>query len=238
MSIIRDKLKSLAKEESFFLKVVLTIYNHLPFNNSYRLRGVQKEIGCAQIKKCKVVFKGSNNSVTVLGGSRLHHCRIHVYGSNNRIVVDKFVWANGLDIYIEDDGNEVCIGEHSSFEGNVHLACIEGSKITIGQDCMFSADISVRTGDSHSLVDELGNRINPSKDVLIGNHVWVGNRVLITKGVCIPDGSVVGTGSVVTRKFSDVNVVIAGNPATIIKHNVTWIRERISCMKGICNENT
>lgn len=87
---------------------------------------------------------------------------------------------------------------------------------------MFSANISIRVGDSHSITDLEGKRVNPSRDVKIGNHVWIGNTVLITKGVEIKEDSIVGTGSVVTRKFVETNVVIAGNPAQIVKRDVSW----------------
>ncbi len=78
---------------------------------------------------------------------------------------------------------------------------------------MLSANITLRTGDSHSVTDLEGNRINPSRNIKIGNRVWVGNSVIMTKGTVVSDNSVVGTGSVVTRRFEDGNIVIAGNPA-------------------------
>ncbi len=92
---------------------------------------------------------------------------------------------------------------------------------------MFSANISIRTGDSHSVVDMHDKRINPSKDVRIGNHVWVGNTVIMTKGVIVSDNSIVGTGSVVTKAFNEENIVIAGNPAHSVKRNISWKRARL-----------
>ncbi len=92
---------------------------------------------------------------------------------------------------------------------------------------MFSSDIVVRTGDSHTITDLSGQRINASKDVTIGNHTWVGNKVTMNKGAVLPDHSVVGACSVVTKAFDTNNVVIAGNPAKIIKENIDWLRERI-----------
>ena len=51
---------------------------------------------------------------------------------------------------------------------------------------------------------------------------------IILKGVTIPDNSIVATGSIVTREFKDKNVLIAGNPAKIIKEGVDWSRNRIN----------
>ena len=49
--------------------------------------------------------------------------------------------------------------------------------------------------------------------------------VTILKGSVIKDGSVVGTHSVVAKAFDEPNVVIVGNPARIVKHNIFWKKE-------------
>ncbi len=73
------------------------------------------------------------------------------------------------------------------FERKTRLACIEGTSIEIGEDCMFSANIVFRTGDSHSIINSDGQRINASKSICIGNHVWIGNTVIVNKGVKVSD---------------------------------------------------
>lgn len=92
---------------------------------------------------------------------------------------------------------------------------------------MFSKDIVFRTGDSHSIVDENGIRINLSKDISIGNHVWVGNMVIVTKGAFVGDNCILGTGSIVTKAFRESNVILAGSPARIVKERINWLRKRI-----------
>ena len=119
------------------------------------------------------------------------------------------------------------MGSETSVSGKTHLACIEGKNIVIGDDCMFSSDIILRTGDSHSVVDLQNNRINPSKSIEIGNHVWIGNKVTVNKGVFVPNNSIIGTGAVVTKTFENGNIIIAGNPAKIIKSDINWDRRRM-----------
>ena len=107
------------------------------------------------------------------------------------------------------------------------LACIEGTKIDIGCDCMFSRNIHIRTGDSHSVTNMSGERINTSRSIDISNHVWIGTEVIVLKGCSVGENSVVGAGSILSGKSYRGNSVIAGVPAKEIKQEITWKRERI-----------
>lgn len=71
----------------------------------------------------------------------------------------------------------------------------------IGDNCMFSFDILIRNSDHHLIYDcENNKRINPTKSVFIGDHVWIGQLVNILKGTRIDSGSIVGASSVVAGK--------------------------------------
>ena len=56
----------------------------------------------------------------------------------------------------------------------------------------------------------------------IGRHVWIGSGVKILKGVKIADNTVIAANSVVAESILEENVLIAGNPAHIIKRSITW----------------
>ena len=101
-------------------------------------------------------------------------------------------------------------------------------QIEFGDDCQLSANITLRTGDSHSIVDLQGKRINRSKSIRIGDHVWIGNTVLIFKGTQIGNNSIVAGGAVVGGKIFPPYCIIGGNPAKIIKENINWDRKRLS----------
>lgn len=181
----------------------------------------------ALLQRSRIVARKKNNEISILPGSRLINCSIAVYGENNKVTIEEGCSLRDVEIHIEDNNNEVRIGNGTTIAGFTHLACIEGTKISIGKDCMFSKDITFRTGDSHSITDMDGLRINPSKDIMIGNHVWIGNRVIVTKGAKISDNSIVGTGSIVSNEFEEPNIVIAGVPAKKVKENINWLRERV-----------
>ncbi len=161
-------------------------------------------------------------------GVRLKKSRIFIRGDHNVIKISSDVIIFKGDFWIEDNNNEIVIGERTAICGETHISCIEGSKILIGSDCLFSSDIIFRTGDSHSILDDNMHRINWSKDIVIENHVWVCNKVMVGKGVTIKSNSIIGMGAVVAKKCDKANVILAGNPAHIVKQNINWEDARIS----------
>lgn len=94
---------------------------------------------------------------------------------------------------------------------------------------MISYNINIWCGDGHKIMDISNNQvINIQKEPLvIGSHTWISNNVSITKNAKIPNNSVVAMGSVVSKKFEEENTCIAGNPAVVVKRNITWNRKNI-----------
>ena len=160
--------------------------------------------------------------------SSLTNCHIAIHGSNNTVIIEGGVGARDLTIYCADDNCCVLVKQDTQIAGKTELAAMEGTKIEVGRDCLFSANITLRAGDSHSVIDaETGTRINKSKDIIIGDHVWVGNTVIITKGSVIGPHSVVATGAVITGKVFPGNSAVGGNPAKVVKEGVSWKAEKI-----------
>lgn len=182
---------------------------------------------CGLLWKCKINNKGTGNRIILQNGCILRGCTFNFYGSNNTVKIGENVSVVQSVFHMEDSNNTISINDNTKVCGKNEYACIEGTEITIGKDCLISGNIYFRTGDSHSVLDMLENRINPSKSIRICDHVWIGQSVIITKGVYIAEHSVVGIGSVVTRKFDECNIAIAGNPAKCIKQKINWDAKRI-----------
>ena len=222
-----EKIKKLIFSNPKILALVSSIYN---LNSLFRIRTNSKNklnYSKAFLRSTSIKAKKKKNLIQIMNGAYLNSCSVAVYGENNKIIIGENCRLKDVEIHIEDNNNEVIIGSGTTIAGKTHLACIEGTKILIGQDCMFSKDIVFRTGDSHSIVDENGKRINPSKDIYVGNHVWVGNGVIVTKGGGVGDNSIIGTGTIVTKSWEKSNVILAGAPAKIVKENTNWLRKRI-----------
>lgn len=151
-----------------------------------------------------------------------------IHGSNNTIFIGSSGFINGLSVSLEGDNNRLFIGDDIFILDNTKMIVVDGSELKIGNGCMFSELIDIRTTDNHSIIDTITNkRINYEESINIGDNVWIGTRVNILKGVDLASGTIVGAGSVVTRIQEKKNCVIAGNPAKQIKENVTWLMERI-----------
>lgn len=183
----------------------------------------------ATLKRVEFNILGNNNIIVIHQGAFLNNVSFNLYGDNHRIILGKNSRFNERgSIWAEDRDCTISIGQDTTFEG-AHLSATEpGSKLTIGEDCMFSYDIDLRTGDSHSILTQPdGERVNYAKNITFGNHIWVASHCIFTKGVNIPSGSIVGTGSLVNGVFKQENVLIAGRPARVLKQNVDWLRHRI-----------
>jgi acetyltransferase-like isoleucine patch superfamily enzyme len=92
--------------------------------------------------------------------------------------------------------------------------------LVIGDDCVISWNCHFLDEDYHEIKYE--NKIYKPNEIFIGNHVWVGCDVKIYKGTIIPNGCVIAAGSIVRGIFTETNALIGGNPAKIIKQNISW----------------
>lgn len=221
--------KELAVRYRPLVKLACSVHN---LRNVFRTRkkggGNRVLAPCVLLKKVRIDISGENNRVIVEDFSILSDVSIYIHGSNNTLHIGKWGYLVQADICMEDSGNEITIGEHTRILGKTHLAAIEGTKIEIGSDCMFSSDIHFRTGDSHSVLNQQGKRINPSEDIILGEHVWVGTKVTCLKGAAVPAHSIIGACALVTGKFDEPNCVIAGVPAKIVKREIDWSIKRIA----------
>lgn len=125
--------------------------------------------------------------------------------------------------------SKITIGDNFSCEDvKLWISGEQNKQIKIGNDCMFSREIILRTSDFHAIFDKTSKKlINTGGDIIVGDHVWVAQRVMVLKRSVIPSGCIIGSHSLVNKKFTKENCIIAGSPAKIVKENIEWAREEI-----------
>ena len=221
---IKQRLKRINQLNYIYLKV----QNYLIGGNKYCMANNKMMLHNASLKHTTVKMIGNNNILEILPDAHLNDCKVIIYGSNNYIRLDEKVILSQVKLYIEDDYNSITIGRGTTIECDSEIAAIEGTNVFIGEDCMISSGVRVCTGDSHSLINQEGARVNYSQNISIGDHVWIGMRVVINKGVKITDSCIVGACSLLAGKlFTEKNTVIAGVPDKVIKKGIGWRRERL-----------
>lgn len=155
---------------------------------------------------------------------------IHINGDNNNFILESSIHTiNNVNFSMTIYGINRLIHVKKNFSICSGYILIEenNTKIVIGEDCMFSHDIFIRNSDGHTILQN-NEVINKANDLIIGNHLWFGAHTKILKNVKLANNIIVGMASIVTKSFLQENIAIAGNPAKIIKENVSWIRENIN----------
>ena len=92
-----------------------------------------------------------------------------------------------------------------------------GNGIEIDEGTIWAVNV-VMVSANHDMGHET-KQWESASPIRIGKHCWIGANVVILPSVILGDNVVVGAGAVVTKSFPQGNVVIAGNPAKIIKEN-------------------
>ncbi len=190
--------------------------------------GTTEEEISSSIPGLKLKFdNGSNNNTIKIPKSlKISYSSVDISGDNNQIVIGKTIGRITnfcVSFPGKKSGRTLSIGKNFDCGGLFVVLTDEDDLVTIGDDCLFSENISIRPSDGHYIYDiDTHELLNKGGSVSIGNKVWVGRNVFIGKNVVIGNGCVVGFGSVVTKAFNVEHVVLAGNPATIVKTNIEW----------------
>ena len=165
---------------------------------------------------------GNDNLVQIHTRARLGDVRIILRGDRHRLFIASDVHMQAGLLRLIHGGCLLALGARTTIV-EAEMICFEvGTKIVIGKDCLISKGVHAWTGDAHSVVDaETGKRLNYGRDIQIADQVWIGYQALLLKGATIGRGSILGARSVLGSEVPPLSLA-AGNPARIIKSNVTW----------------
>lgn len=131
--------------------------------------------------------------------------------------------------YISGSNNsKITIGKNSYISQEVRFN--SRHSIQIGKNVLIGYQVMMMDYDAHTIFyhDDLNNQqlnsqSNQGKAIVIGDNVWIGARVTILKGVNIGAGSIIGANSCVASNIP-ANTIAVGNPAKIVRSNISWQR--------------
>lgn len=132
-------------------------------------------------------------------------CATIIGEPDNRVKIG--VWGR------ESDTGRIEIGDYVLISPGTRISASD--EIKIGNGVMMANGVYITDSDWHGIYDRTkrSDRVAP---VHIADNVWLGDHSTILKGVSIGENSVVAANAVVTRDVP-ANVVVAGNPAKVVK---------------------
>ncbi|MEG6134702.1 acyltransferase [Enterobacter kobei] len=144
----------------------------------------------------------------------------YLYFLDRRVKIDKTAFIHhGVTFIIRENSSaiiEIDSGVYIGRYANIHT----NSKIKIGQNSVLSDYVFLSTL-AHGMDPSAGRILSqPDTDkgeIVLGDNVFLGFGSKVLPGIELGNWTIVGAGAVVTKSFPDGFVMIAGNPAKIIK---------------------
>lgn len=159
------------------------------------------------------IFVGEGSQVTLSGSIQGRNALV-IIGARCRLRMTLSVVQRSL----------LAIGADTTSESLTVIIRTPGHSVVIGDDCMISNGVVIRTEDGHGIFDlATGERLGLPGSVMIGEHVWLGNNSRVGKGVRIGRGSILGQLALATGSL-DHHSAYGGIPARKIKAGIGWSR--------------
>ncbi|WP_370544404.1 acyltransferase [Frondihabitans sp. VKM Ac-2883] len=195
-------------------------------------RGNRIEYTGEHAREVKITIRGENNRIAIDSTARLGRFVVDMDCDNGSLTIGAGQGAPPLNATIRiGQDSTVTIGDNVSSTNTCVISATEGTSVSIGNDVMLASQTQIRADDGHAIFDvETGDRVNVSRSISIGNHVWLGMGAAVLGGASIGDGTVIGYGSLVTRALPN-NCVAVGTPAKVVRRNVAWERAHLSLSK-------
>ena len=208
-----------------FLRRIINVFR----NEVYIINGNKvKRKFIPFIKGLKIEFDRNGNKIYIDKNTKFRKSLIHLSCHNAEIRLGSGLYSSTIINCKCGDNQKLIIKDGFTSVGTTFQLNETNASVEIEENCMFSNDIVFWATDGHAIFN-LGDNFayNTPKTIKIGKHVWIGNGAKLTKGAVIPNDSIVALGSVVSKDFSqESNIIIAGNPARIVKHNINWNRDK------------
>ena len=118
----------------------------------------------------------------------------------------------------------------NNFVNTAKTTIVCQKRIHFGNDIVISWNTLIMDTDWHPVQNTQTKEVyldTMEKPVIIGDKVWMGTKSTILKGTEIAEGCIIAANSTCcNKKYEKPECLLAGNPATEHKSNVTLYREK------------
>lgn len=161
----------------------------------------------------EVVVSSNEPTVLLVKGSLIFHGSAF-FGQGVKIIV----WNKG----------KIEFGNNFSLGSNGHVVSFRSMEF--GKNCLISWGCNIFDTDFHFISDTESNEVKDNCGaVSIGNDTWIGSHVTILKNCLFPDNIIIGSNSLCSGNYKnkvEINSIIAGNPAKLIRDKATYIIDK------------
>lgn len=173
--------------------------------------------------KAKILFQAKN--CTIKFGEGVNWDVVVIFKQDGGYI-EVGDWCQAMGSMEVGTNAGIVIGDRLNISGMSRLVTDDGARITIGDDCLFAENVSLRAFDHHPIYDlETRERINYARDITLGSDVWLGYGVTVAGGATIGHGSIVGTMSIVTAAHPiGEHCLAVGTPALVKRTKVAWAK--------------
>lgn len=179
--------------------------------------------------RVRLRFSGrpADNNVLVVGSTKAMNMTVTFGGPGNLVVFSGGINHVGTSLTMRGSRAAVFWGRNTSSNHTNILAHGPARSVQIGDEGMFAEDITVRTADSHGMIDlaRPDAITNPPASCVIEPYVWLQSRCVVMKGMRVGRGAIVGASALVTHDVPPRTLVV-GVPARVLRDGVTWTREQ------------
>ena len=137
-----------------------------------------------------------------------------------RVILTQWLPNGGKQLWLEppfycDYGYNIYTGNKVFF--NMNCVVLDVAPVHIGNNVFVGPAVQIYTVNHPLDAVKRRSLLEAAQAVTIADDVWIGGGAIILPGVTIGARAVVAAGAVVTKSVPE-DVVVAGNPAQVIKH--------------------